>query len=244
MKLIQKTIVITGGTSGIGLHLARTLSVNNNVIVIARPSRRLDCLAQMNQSLSVYPADLSDPNEYEQAVDFIVKKHKKIDVLINNAAVQHTATFLDDDFDYDTIKPEIHLNFTAICALSYLFLPALLSNQHQSLIVNINSGLSLAPKTNSAVYCATKAAMNAFSQSLSYQLEDTNVDVVQAFLPVVDTPMTLGRGSNKMPAKEASSKIITGIENGKAAIDVGKVKILRLLFTLAPPLARKLMRRF
>ena len=242
MAIKDKTIVITGGSSGIGYQMLRSLHSANRVLVIARPGPRLEALAQEFAGVELYPADLSQPQEYEAVVARISQQHQHIDVLINNAASQHTPTYRDDDFSYAAIAPEINLNLTAVCSLSYLLLPMLLRANEQAVIANVNSGLALAPKTNSAVYCATKAAMDVFSRSLSYQLEGSNVIVVQAFLPLVDTPMTQGRGSGKISAAQAATEILRGIEQGDRIRDIGKVKLLRLLLAVVPGLARRIMR--
>jgi short-subunit dehydrogenase involved in D-alanine esterification of teichoic acids len=124
-----------------------------------------------------------------------------------------------------------------------LLLPALAHN-NKAAILNINSGLALAPKTSSAIYCATKGALNIFSQSLRYQLEDTNINVHQAFLPLVDTAMTVGRGENKVTAEEAARAIIQGLEKNIQDHDIGKVKLLRVLLRLAPSMAQKIMKKY
>ena len=242
MAIKDKTIAITGASSGIGYQMLRLLHSANRVLVIARPGPRLEALAQEFAGVELYPADLSQPQEYEAVAARIGQRHQHIDVLINNAASQHTPTYRDDDFSYAAIAPEINLNFTAVCSLSYLLLPMLLRANQRAVIANINSGLALAPKTNSAVYCATKAAMDAFSRSLSYQLEGSNVMVMQAFLPLVDTPMTQGRGSGKISAAQAAMEILRGIEQGDRIRDIGKVKLLRLLLAVVPGLARRIMR--
>ena len=107
MQLKNKTVVVTGGTSGIGYHMVQQLYQDNKVLVIARPSLRLDNLLATFPNISVYAADLSDPSKYELIADRIIKEHKTIDVLINNAAVQNTPTYLDNDFIYDSIQPEM-----------------------------------------------------------------------------------------------------------------------------------------
>ena len=242
MAIKDKTIVITGGSSGIGYQMLRSLHSANRVLVIARPGPRLEALAQEFAGVELYPADLSQPQEYEAVAERIGQQHRHIDVLINNAASQHTPTYQDDDFSYGAIAPEINLNLTAVCSLSYLLLPMLLRANQRAVIANINSGLALAPKTNSAVYCATKAAMDAFSRSLSYQLEGSNVMVMQALLPLVDTLMTQGRGSGKISAAQAATEILRGIEQGDRIRYIGKVKLLRLLLAVAPSLARRIMR--
>lgn len=117
----------------------------------------------------------------------------------------------------------------------------MLSRQHSAVILNVNSGLALVPKTSSAIYCASKGALNIFSQSLRYQLKNTQVRVLQAFLPLVDTPMTKGRGKSKMTVEKVSTEIIKGIENTILDHDIGKVKLLRLLNRLLPSLAQKIM---
>ncbi|MFC7049445.1 SDR family oxidoreductase [Emcibacter nanhaiensis] len=243
MKLSNKIIVLTGGTSGIGRKMVDKLQAHNTLAVIARESPRLQALRDTFPNVDVHAADLSDPQNYGVIANSILETHPRIDVLINNAAVQNVPTFLDKEFDYATIEHEIHVNFTSVCALSYLLLPALTHGNEEAAIANINSGLALTPKKTSVIYCATKAALNAFSQGLSYQLEGTNVQVLQAFLPLVDTPMTTGRGTGKITVDKAASEILLGIEQGKKVNDVGKVKLLRLLLRLAPALAGRIMRK-
>ena len=243
MIIKNKRIVITGGTSGVGYELVKQLHTDNEIIVISRNNKKLRKLTQEFDRVVCYQADLSKPGEIETIANTIVDKYDSIDIMINNAAIQFTPTFLDDDFSYESISQEITLNFTSICNMSYLFLPLLLHN-NKAIILNINSGLALAPKTSSAIYCATKGALNIFSQSLRYQLENTNISVQQAFLELVDTAMTVGRGKNKMSAEQASKTIIRGMERNLLDHDIGKVKLLRFLLRLVPPLAKKIMKKY
>ena len=242
MKLNKKRIVITGGTSGIGYEMVKYLHPNNEIIVIARNTDKLNELAQEFAGISIYQADLSKLEDIEKTAPTILERFKSIDVLINNAAIQHTPTFIDDAFKYETISHEITLNFTSICSLTYLLLPAL-THEEQAVILNINSGLALAPKTSSAIYCATKGALNIFSQSLRYQLENTNIGVQQAFLELVETTMTTGRGKNKMSAEKASKIILYGLEKDIEDHDIGKVKLLRFLLRLAPSVAKRILKK-
>lgn len=234
--------LITGGTSGIGYELVRQLQEHHTVSVIGRPSSRLDALKAEFPDVRIYAADLSDSDEVMRAADKIVKRGEAVDVLINNAAVQNTPQFLDDDFCVETIRREIAINLTAPSVLIYLTLPALLQSRNAT-ILNINSGLALAPKTSSAVYCATKGGLNILSQSLSNQFEGADIRVMQAFLPLVDTGMTEGRGSGKLSAAKAARRILHGLNGTSRNIDIGKVKLLRLLMRLSPSLAQRIMRR-
>lgn len=244
MKVNKKRIIITGSTSGVGYEMVKLLHPYNEIIVISRSSSKLNKLAQKFEGIITYQTDLSKKEEVERVVNIIIKRFKSIDILINNAAVQYTPTFLDNDFSYESITYEINVNFTSVCQLSYRLLPALLQQiqQNTSVILNVNSGLALTPKASSAIYCGTKGALNIFSQSLSYQLEKTNIKVLQAFLPLVDTPMTQGRGKNKISAKNAAKKIILGIEREVPNNYIGIVNLLRVLLRVFPFLAKKIMK--
>ncbi|WP_284019381.1 SDR family oxidoreductase [Pseudoalteromonas umbrosa] len=242
MNLVNKVIVITGGTSGIGRQIVEQLQAQNAIIVVARNSQRLDELKKRYKNVTCFPADLSDPKSYQPLSERIKSEFPRVDVLINNAAIQNEPLFTGPDFEYEEIAREINVNFTAVCSLSYLLLPALNASEAQSVILNINSGLSFVAKKSASVYCASKAAVNLFSQSLSYQLEHTNIKVLQAFIPLVDTPMTLGRGDNKMSAECAAKSIIKGLIQQKPQHDIGKIKVLRILNTLTPNLAKRLLK--
>lgn len=242
MRLESKTIVLTGGTSGIGLEILKRLSEKNKVIVLARNTAKLKSLNLQIENIDLIDCDLAKVELLDEVVDEIIKKYNYVDVLINNAAVQFTPCFLDDDFAVESIDREIKINFSSVCRLIYLLLPALIKDS-RSIILNVNSGLALSPKTTSAVYCASKAALNSFSISLGYQLEKTNIRVQQIFMPLVDTPMTKGRGSGKISPAIAASEVIEGIEKESPVVNVGKVKLLRFLLKLSPWVANRIMKR-
>lgn len=242
MKLINKKILITGATSGIGLKLVEKLYQHNDIYIIARNKIKINELQTRFPKIVTYQADFSNIDELQLVAKKLNYDLNSLDVLINNAAVQYTPSFIDEDFTFNSINDEITTNFTSICCLCYLLLP-LLSQPHNALILNVNSGLAIAPKTTSAVYCATKAALNTFSQSLRYQLKNTRIQVLQAFLPLVDTAMTKGRGTSKMSVDKVSTEIIKGLEKTIVDHDIGKVKFLRVINRLLPSIAKEIMRK-
>ncbi|KXF83584.1 SDR family oxidoreductase [Enterovibrio coralii] len=241
MELRNKTIVLTGGTSGIGRQLVDQLSHANQLIVLGRDSEKLDALKEQYPSVIAYQVDLSNTKEVYRLASLIGKHHPQIDVLINNAAVQFAPYFNDKHFNFSTVQYEIDTNLTAVCALIHGLLPSLMSAS-SSKIINVNSALSLVPKASSAVYCATKGALNILSQSLRYQFEGSPIKVQQVFMPLVETQMTAGRGSNKISATLAASKMIEGIEQKDKDFDIGATRVLRVLFAIAPFAARKLLK--
>ena len=241
MNIIGKTILISGGTSGIGLEIVRKLALHNRIIVISKKGKLPTELLDPEYGIQQHHLDLAHKPSLEAAVELIQREHTSLDMLINNAAVQNTPELLSDDFNYDAIQSEIDTNFTAVCHLTYLCLP-LLQAADAAHIININSGLAIAPKRESAIYCATKSAMDSFSTSLSHQFRSSSIYVQQAFLPLVATAMTEGRGKNKLRADLVAEAIISKIGNGREINDIGKVKLLRLINSLCRPLAKRIMR--
>ena len=238
----SKRVVLTGGTSGIGLELVRLLAPSSKLVVVGRNPEKLEDLKSQHASLETVTADLSDRSSVLGAAEEIKSRFGSIDVLINNAAMQYGLHFTNDAFDPDMIGREMDVNFTNVCYMIYGLLPALQKNS-PSVILNIGSGLGLAAKPSSAIYCASKGALNIFSQSLRYQLEDSNISVLQALLPMVATPMTEGRGSGKIAAQEAAVAILQGLHKLTPDNDIGKVKLLRHMLRLAPAVAHKIMRK-
>ena len=242
-QLIDKRIVLTGGTSGIGLSLVKQLYPHNDLIVIGRDAEKLARLSGSFPGIATVLADLSQPLEAQKAGQRIAASCSQLDLLINNAAVQYTTKFTDTTFDPASIEPEIHTNFTSICILTHKLLPALMAGP-DAVILNVNSALAITPKSSSAVYCATKAALNSFTRSLRYQLEGHKVSVQQAFMPLVDTAMTADRDTGgKMSAEKAAEHLLHGIKHQKSDHAIGKVKILKLLHRLMPTVSYQILKR-
>ncbi len=238
----DKRIVLTGGTSGIGFELVRLLEASTSLVVVGRDQAELEQLKNNFPSIDVFTADLAERTSVIRAASEICSRYGAIDVLINNAAMQYEPHFTDPEFDPDMIGREMDVNFTNICYFIHGLLPGLRKDS-PSVILNIGSGLGLAAKPASAIYCASKGALNIFCQSLRYQLEHTNISVLQALLPMVETPMTEGRGSGKISASDAAAKILDGLQNLTDDNDIGKVKLLRRMLRLAPSIAYKIMRK-
>ena len=244
MEMKNKTVLITGGTSGIGLELVKLLRTNGNtVVVLGRSKAKLDDLGKSDNKIHTYVCDLSQRYQVEDAMDKIIAAHPDISVLINNAALQLTPTFIAENFEYDGIAVEITTNLTAPLWITSLLLSGPLLHQPQARIINISSGLAFFPKKESAVYCATKAALHSVSQSLRYQLEGTSVGVTEVLLPLVDTPMTHGRGSGKISPEDAAKGIIEGLEKGRDEIYLGKARLLPVLMRIAPSIVKNILKR-
>lgn len=246
MRIENKTIVLTGGTSGIGYELVKQLHSNNEILVIGRDQEKLDELQKQFNSIKYSLVDLSELEELEKTCKLIASHYPKIDLLVCNAAQQFEVPFLHPDFESRNISREIDVNLSSNCILVAELLPCLHDTKggREAAILFVGSALGIVPKTSSAVYCATKAAIRSVAWSLRYQLADTNVKVLQSYLPLVDTPMTLGRGSGKISAETAAQKLVHGIANNTNENYIGKAKLISLIHSLLPSLARRIMKKY
>ena len=142
------------------------------------------------------------------------------------------------------INEEIDINFRAIVHLTKLFLPVLMKAP-QAAIINVSSFLGIVPKKSAPVYCATKAALHAFSKSLRYQLEKTNVKVFEILTPLVDTDMTKGREDDmsKMSPTILAREVLANIEKDNYEIRPGRSKMVLLFNQFFPSIAENIAKK-
>ncbi|MCA0340167.1 MAG: SDR family NAD(P)-dependent oxidoreductase [Proteobacteria bacterium] len=233
------TYVVTGTSSGIGREIALQLALSGHrVVALGRDGERLRQLADANPRIEPHLLDLCD-RAAVAAFAIKLRASRPVDGLINNAAIQHNIRFDDPACDPSAIAAEVETNLLAPIVLSRL----LLSPDGRFVVVNVSSGLALYPKSKSAVYCATKAGLRMFSDALRLQSQGTGIRVADIVLPLVDTPMTVGRGAGKISAADAARAVVKALHSGRFRTHVGKAKLLRLLHAIAPPLAAAVVRR-
>lgn len=243
MKLTDRTIIITGGTSGIGLALVKQLApLNQHIIVLARDQDKARSLESQFSNVTTMTCDLAHKLQVLQCVEEILSSFPDACVLINNAAVQYTPQLLDSDFSFDSIELEIKTNFMAPIWLASCFLEHFKRQNQGAAIINVTSGLAIHPKSSSAVYCATKAGLRSFTRSLGYQLESSKVQTYEMLLPLVDTSMTLGRGRAKLSPTDAAEKIIKAVNSQSFEAYIGKAALIPWLNRLSPSLMAKILK--
>jgi uncharacterized oxidoreductase len=247
MRLEGRTALVTGGARGIGHEITRQMvALGCHVIVVGRDPGRLEMAEREHGGMvTAWPADLAAPAEVETLIAELPVRHPGLSILINNAGVQ-TMTDVLRDGDKALrcrLQEEIAINFGALVALSIGLLPHLRS-QPEAAIVNVSSGLAIAPKTSAPVYCGTKAAVRAFTRALRYQCERdaSHVRVTDVVMPLVDTDMTAGRGRGKIGPEAAAAALIRGLRRGDAETYVGKAGLLKTIARLSPALAYRIMR--
>ncbi len=241
MKLQENKILITGATAGIGEALLnKFLALNNTIIAVGRAEQKLKNLAQRDERIIPFQCDVSKKDDLDRLVMFVEQNHPDLNILINNAGIQFNYSFLEEIQPISKIEQEISVNFLAPLKLSSLLLPTLENNEN-SAIVNVSSGLALVPKPQAPVYCGTKAGIHIFSKSLRYQLQHTKV--FEIIPPLVDTQMTAGRGKGKISANQLVEEFIKAFKQDRFEVNIGKVKLLKLINRLSPALADRIMQR-
>ncbi len=240
MQLHKNKILITGATSGIGKALTvKFLELDNEIIAVGRNEKKLDELSKSDNRIIPFKCDISKQEELDKLTLFVEQKHKGLNILINNAGIQYNYNFIEDLQILYKIEHEIKVNLFAPIKLINLLLPTLQTNNN-SAIVNISSGLAIVPKSQAPVYCGTKAGIHIFSKSLRYQLK--KVKVFEIIPPIVDTAMTKGRGKSKLSPQKLVDEFITAFKKNRYEVNIGKVKLLRIINRISPSIADRIMK--
>lgn len=236
MKLDGKVALVTGGSDGIGRALARALAAKGvSVIVCGRDPDRLG--GARTEGFATIAADLATETGRDTVVAMV--RERPIDILVNNAGM---------GADFDVAAPVdlarvdrcIALNLTTPIHLIARLIDGLRA-QPEAMIVNVTSGLAIAPSKKAPVYCATKAGLRSFTMALRAQLADTKVHVLEVLPPVVDTQMTADNPHKKLSPDACARQIIVAMETGRAEANVGMTRLLSTAHNVSPAIARRVM---
>lgn len=240
-----RKVLLTGATRGIGRKMAGKLVARGaHVLAVARDAALLEKLERKYPgAVTAHRADLAAADDVRSLADWVGAEHRDCSVLINNAAIMNhfeLTTLFETRFE--EIAREIRINLTAPLQLAVELLPVL-GAQSSAAIVNVTTGLAIAPKRSAAVYCATKAGLRSFTRSLRDQCrhEALPVLVSDAIMTLVDTELS-SAAARKYPPDRAAEDVLAGIERGRDEIWVEKTKLLRVVHRISPSLAYRIMR--
>ena len=241
MRLSGRTVLITGGSSGIGLELARLLVARaNTVLITGRDLARLEAVKRELSGVAIYQSDVSDPAQVSRLHEQVMARHPTLDTLINNAGIMRNMR-LGVARDLVDVTREIDVNLSGPIRMVQRFLPAL-SARGNALIINVSSGLAFVPLPISPVYSATKAAMHSYTKCLREQLRATGVTVVELAPPPVETALFRGefademKGERAMQPEELARRALAAIEAGRTEVSPGVSNQLAAMSRVAPTL--------
>ncbi|QQE78273.1 SDR family oxidoreductase [Alicyclobacillus sp. SO9] len=222
MVMTGNTVLITGGSAGIGFALAREfLTAGNEVIVCGRSERKLAQAKEQLPALHTRVSDVSDEQQRQELYNWTIESFPAVNVLVNNAGIQQRLNLQKTSEVWNHYHREIEANLEGPIHLTMLFLPHLLQ-QSRATVVNVTSGLAITPAAFAPIYSATKAALHSFSISLRVQLQDTPVDVVDILPPAVNTDLG-GPGLHTFGAdvNEFATAVFQKMDNGELEIGFG-----------------------
>lgn len=174
--------LITGASSGIGKEYAEQLAAAGaHLILAARRVDRLEALAQEirkkhSVQVSIIPIDLAEAHAAEKLFHAATTQGHHITILINNAGVGKYGNFME--FSYEDHHTTLQVNSVAPTQLTYLFVKHMLSHGKKSYITQVASVAAFQPVSNFSVYSATKGYLRYFSETLAFELKNTNIHVM------------------------------------------------------------------
>lgn len=240
MQLSNNTILITGGSSGIGLELVKQLStLNNTIIITGRNLKKLEAAKAQYPKIHFFQSDVSDPQAINSLFDKVTKAFPDLNILINNAGVMKTVNLHDASDDLVGLTQEIDINLHGPIRMTKKFLPHL-KTKSSAAIMNVTSGLAFTPLPTSPVYCCTKAGLRSFTQSLRVQLKNTNIKVFELAPPATQTEL-LGefdpedmKGISIMALDKMVDAAISGMKSDSYEIRPGQSNQLKIMSRVAP----------
>src|SRR6266576_1740215 len=188
MKLTGRTILITGGSAGIGLAFAlKFLELGNEVIVTGRRQSVLEQVKAKYPKLHTIQSDVADPAQIAALAARVISDFPKLDVLMNNAGIMLYKNLKAAAADLGELMAEMNVNVGGVVGTTSALIDVLTSNK--GTVINVSSGLAFVPLPAAPIYSATKAAIHSYTQSLRFQLEETGVEVIELMPPAVKTDL-------------------------------------------------------
>jgi uncharacterized oxidoreductase len=237
MNLQNRTILITGGSAGIGLAFAlKFLELGNEVIVTGRRKSVLDEVQARHPKLHSIQSDVADSAQIAALAKRVKAGFPKLDVLMNNAGIMLHKNLKLPAADLDALMAEVNINVAGVIRMNSAFIDILTANK--GTIINVSSALAFVPLPSAPIYSATKAGVHAYTQSLRFQLEETGVEVIEFMPPAMKTDLSAemsgGEGITVITTDELVKQSFASLKAGALEIRPGQAKQLALMRRVAP----------
>ena len=221
MRTSGNTILITGGGSGIGRGLAEAFhALGNQVIIAGRRKQALDETMAASPGMKSLTLDIEDPSAIRSFAAQVTADFPSLNVLINNAGIMHVERLREQQEDLADSEAIVTTNLLGPIRLTAALLP-FLQKQAYSAIMNVSSGLAFVPLAPTPTYCATKAAIHSYTESLRYQLRGTAIEVLELIPPYVATDLLGGASDPRaMPLDNFIAEVIEILKNQPNAVEI------------------------
>jgi uncharacterized oxidoreductase len=221
MKTTGNTILITGGGSGIGRGLAEAFhALGNHVIIAGRRKQVLDAITAANPGMTSLALDIENRVNIRSFAGQMATRYPALNVLINNAGIMRVEKLQAQPDDLADAESIVATNLLGPIRLTAALLP-LLQKQPRSAIMNVSSGLAFVPIAPTPTYCATKAAIHSYTQSLRYQLRASTTEVLELIPPYVATNLLNGASDPRaMPLDKYIAEVMDILKAQPAAVEI------------------------
>jgi uncharacterized oxidoreductase len=223
MKTTNNTVLITGGSAGIGLEIARAFSEQgNHVIITGRNEERLQKAAAPLNQVTAIALDVTSSEDIAALVGRLEQDFPQLNIVINNAGQAYAYQLAEEAGAAAKAKHEMETNFFAILDLNERLLP-LLKKQPEAAIVNVSSIVAFVPSHGVSTYSASKAALHSYTQSLRHTLaQSSTVKVFELMPPLVNTEFSKEIGGEKgIPAAQVAAELMEALSKDQYEIHVG-----------------------
>jgi uncharacterized oxidoreductase len=231
MKNTGNTILVTGGGSGIGRGLAEAWhALGNQVIITGRRQKALDETTTANPGMRSYVLDVQYPATIRAFAELITSEFPALNVLVNNAGIMRAEKLQSQQPDLADAEAIVATNLLGPIRLTAALLPHL-QKQPNAVVLNVSSGLAFVPLVFTPTYCATKAAIHSYTQSLRHQFKGAGLEVLELIPPYVATDLMNGASDPRaMPLDKFLAEVMSILqtEPTPAEVCVENVKGLRL----------------
>ena len=240
MKLSGNTILITGGTSGIGYEMAKEFIKNRNtVIVTGRNEQKLQKVKNDLKGVVTIKSDVSNPDDVKSLYEHVAKDYPSLNVLINNAGVMIEINLQNHQLSATDLTKEIDIIVKGNIWMNDAFIPLLMKNRNAA-TGTVSSMLAFVPLAITPVYCAAKAALHSYTLSLREQLRNTDVKVFELAPPATETELLTAfneedkKGISIMSVQAMVASFLKGFSNDKFEICPGQSSQLKFMSRFFP----------
>ena len=229
MQTTGNTLLITGGGTGIGRGLAEAFhALGNQVVISGRTRKSLDETTAANPGMKSLTVDMTDPGSIHSFAGKLTEEFPALNAVVHNAGIMRNENLQDQPANLADVEATIATNLLGPLRLTAALLPTLQKQPHAT-VMTVSSGLAFVPLAMTPTYCATKAAIHSYTQSLRYQLQGTTVEVLELIPPYVQTGLMGERQANDPQAMPLDAFIAEVMALLKTRPDATEICVGRVL---------------